>query len=48
MARTEGNPFCLEESGLALVETDILVGERGTYRLAKTLQNLQPSSGIVS
>jgi class 3 adenylate cyclase/tetratricopeptide (TPR) repeat protein len=32
--RTEGNPFFLEESVHALVETRALVGERGTYRLA--------------
>jgi class 3 adenylate cyclase len=39
--RTEGNPFFLEESVLALVETKALVGERGAYRLAKTLETLQ-------
>jgi tetratricopeptide (TPR) repeat protein len=32
--RTEGNPFFLEESVRALVETRVLVGERGAYRLA--------------
>ena len=31
--RTEGNPFFLEESVRALVETGALVGERGVYRL---------------
>ena len=31
--RTEGNPFFLEESVRALVETGALVGERGAYRL---------------
>ena len=30
IARTEGNPFFLEESVRTLVETGILVGERGT------------------
>ena len=39
--RTEGNPFFLEESVRALVETGVLVGERGTYRLAKPLESLQ-------
>ena len=39
--RTEGNPFFLEESVRALVETEVLVGERGTYRLAKPLESLQ-------
>jgi tetratricopeptide (TPR) repeat protein len=36
VARTEGNPFFLEESVQALVETQVLIGERGAYRLAKT------------
>jgi len=33
--RTEGNPFFLEESVQALVETKVLVGDRGAYRLPK-------------
>jgi class 3 adenylate cyclase len=39
--RTEGNPFFLEESVRALVETGVLVGERGAYRLAKSLESMQ-------
>jgi tetratricopeptide (TPR) repeat protein len=39
--RTEGNPFFLEESVRTLVETKVLSGERGTYRLAKTTGSLQ-------
>jgi tetratricopeptide (TPR) repeat protein len=39
--RTEGNPFFLEESVRALVETGVLVGERGAYRLAMPLESLQ-------
>jgi class 3 adenylate cyclase/tetratricopeptide (TPR) repeat protein len=39
--RTEGNPFFLEESVRTLVETKALVGERGAYRLAKTLPTIQ-------
>jgi len=39
--RTEGNPFFLEESVRALVETGVLVGERGASRLAKPLESLQ-------
>jgi len=39
--RTEGNPFFLEESVRALVETMALVGERGAYRLARAVQTLQ-------
>jgi tetratricopeptide (TPR) repeat protein len=33
--RTEGNPFFLEESVQALVETKVLVGEREAYRMTK-------------
>jgi DNA-binding NtrC family response regulator len=38
--RTEGNPFFLEESVQTLVETQVLVGTRGAYRLANPLQDL--------
>jgi tetratricopeptide (TPR) repeat protein len=39
--RTAGNPFFLEESVQALVETQVLVGARGAYQLAKPLQSVQ-------
>jgi class 3 adenylate cyclase/predicted ATPase len=39
--RTEGNPFFLEESIRALVETGELVGERGAYRLTGSVQTLR-------
>ncbi len=39
--RTEGNPLFLEESVRTLVETQVLVGERGAYRLAKVGQPIQ-------
>ncbi len=39
--RTEGNPFFLEETMRALVETKVLVGERGAYRLAGGLGDLR-------
>jgi tetratricopeptide (TPR) repeat protein len=39
--RTEGNPFFLEESVRTLVETNVLAGERGAYRVAKASQTLQ-------
>ncbi|MDH3444552.1 MAG: AAA family ATPase, partial [Deltaproteobacteria bacterium] len=39
IARTEGNPFFLEESVQTLVETNNLVGERGAYRLAKPIDD---------
>jgi class 3 adenylate cyclase/tetratricopeptide (TPR) repeat protein len=41
IARTQGNPFFLEESVRTLVETGVLVGERGAYRLAQPLDTLQ-------
>ena len=37
IARTEGNPFFLEESVRTLAETGVLVGERGAYRLGQAL-----------
>jgi class 3 adenylate cyclase len=39
--RTEGNPFFLEESVRTLVETRVLDGERGAYRLAKAISSIQ-------
>jgi predicted ATPase len=41
IARTAGNPFFLEESVRTLVETGVLVGEPGVYRLARPLEDLQ-------
>jgi tetratricopeptide (TPR) repeat protein len=41
IARTEGNPFFLEESVRTLVETGELVGEPGTYRLAQAIPTVQ-------
>jgi class 3 adenylate cyclase/tetratricopeptide (TPR) repeat protein len=41
IARTGGNPFFLEESVRTLVETGVLVGERGHYRLAQDVSTLQ-------
>jgi len=38
--RTEGNPFYLEESVRTLVETHALDGDRGAYRLVKSLQDI--------
>ena len=39
--RTEGNPFFLEESVRVLVETGVLVGVPGAYRLAQALPTIQ-------
>ncbi len=41
IARTEGNPFFLEESVRTLVETGILAGERGAYRVTKAPERVQ-------
>jgi class 3 adenylate cyclase/tetratricopeptide (TPR) repeat protein len=41
IARTEGNPFFLEESVRVLVEMKALVGERGAYRLSRPIQAVQ-------
>jgi predicted ATPase len=39
--RTGGNPFFLEESVRTLVETWVLVGESGVYRLVQALPTIQ-------
>jgi predicted ATPase len=41
IGRTEGNPFFLEESVRTLVETQMLVGQPGAYRLAHDLPTIQ-------
>src|SRR5262249_40505129 len=41
IARTAGNPFFLEESVHTLVETGVLVGQPGAYRLTQPLQHIQ-------
>jgi class 3 adenylate cyclase/tetratricopeptide (TPR) repeat protein len=41
IARTEGNPFFLEESVRTLVETGVLVGAPGAYRLGQALPTIQ-------
>jgi predicted ATPase len=41
IARTEGNPFFLEESVRTLTETGVLVGERSASRLAQALPTIQ-------
>jgi class 3 adenylate cyclase/tetratricopeptide (TPR) repeat protein len=41
VARTEGNPFFLEESVRALAETEALAGSRGAYRRVAPLPNIQ-------
>ena len=41
IARTEGNPFFLEESVRTLAETGALAGAPGAYRLAQALPTIQ-------
>jgi predicted ATPase len=40
MERTEGNPFFLEESIQAVVESGALAADRGAYRLERTVDTL--------
>jgi DNA-binding NtrC family response regulator/tetratricopeptide (TPR) repeat protein/class 3 adenylate cyclase len=46
IARTEGNPFFLEESVRTLVETGVLGGERGAYHLAQALPSMQIPANV--
>ena len=39
--RTKGNPFFLEESVRTLVEAQMLLGEKGAYRLARPVERIQ-------
>jgi len=39
--QTEGNPFFIEETVCSLVETGVLAGERGAYRLTRVVHDLQ-------
>jgi class 3 adenylate cyclase/tetratricopeptide (TPR) repeat protein len=39
--QTQGNPFFLEECVRTLVETNVLAGERGAYRLITALPSIQ-------
>jgi class 3 adenylate cyclase/tetratricopeptide (TPR) repeat protein len=39
--RTEGNPFFLEESVRTLVESGVLAGEPGRYRLARPVNSIE-------
>jgi class 3 adenylate cyclase/tetratricopeptide (TPR) repeat protein len=39
--RCDGNPFFLEESVRTLIESGVLSGERGAYRLVRPLESIQ-------
>jgi class 3 adenylate cyclase/DNA-binding SARP family transcriptional activator len=44
--RTEGNPFFLEESIRTLIDIQVLVGERGAYRLHKPVSSIQVPASV--
>ncbi len=46
--RTEGNPFFLEECVRSLVEVGVLVGERGAYRIDRSIDVLRVPATIQS
>lgn len=46
--RAHGNPFFMEESVRTLIEAEALDGERGDYRLAKTLTTIQMPTRVHS
>jgi predicted ATPase len=46
IVRTEGTPFFLEESVRTLVEMNVLGGERGNYRLAKSIGSIQVPASV--
>src|SRR5262245_10353013 len=46
--RTEGNPFFLEESVRTLVETGVLVGTPGAYRLVQDVTALQVPATVLA
>jgi class 3 adenylate cyclase/tetratricopeptide (TPR) repeat protein len=48
IARTEGNPLFIEESVQALVETKVLGGERGAYRLGHDATAIQVPTTVQS
>jgi class 3 adenylate cyclase/tetratricopeptide (TPR) repeat protein len=48
IARTEGNPFFLEESVRTLAETGGLVGERGAYHLGQALKVIEVPATVLA
>src|SRR5262244_732893 len=46
MHRTEGNPFFAEESVRSLVETGVLVGEKGAYRPGLRIDEIRIPSTV--
>jgi len=48
ITRTEGNPFFIEEGVRTLVETGVLVGRRGAYRVAAPVEGIQVPATVQS
>src|SRR5262249_61491090 len=48
IARTEGNPFFLEEGVRTLVETGVLIGTPGAYRLAQAVPSIQVPATVLA
>jgi class 3 adenylate cyclase/tetratricopeptide (TPR) repeat protein len=46
--RTEGNPFFIEESVRMLVESRVLIGKPGEYRLAKDVTTIQIAPTVLA
>ena len=46
--RTQGNPFFLEKSVRTLAETQVLVGDQGTYCLARVLPSIQVPATVLA
>ncbi|MGH7345362.1 MAG: AAA family ATPase, partial [Candidatus Rokuibacteriota bacterium] len=46
MARTDGNPFFLEEIVHSLAETNLLVGEAGAYRAARPIDTIEIPASV--
>jgi tetratricopeptide (TPR) repeat protein len=46
--QTAGNPLFLEESIQALVETDVLTGSRGAYRLSRPFGSIQIAPSLLA
>jgi class 3 adenylate cyclase/tetratricopeptide (TPR) repeat protein len=44
--RTQGNPFFLEESVRTLIETKVVVGERGAYHLVHPLSSIRVPASV--
>ena len=44
--RTQGNPFFLEESVRTLIETKVVVGQRGAFHLARPLSSIRVPASV--